>query len=119
MSLPTSTPHQGFNNEVLAELREIRQSLNGVESKILDVKQSLQDEIHNIRAEILEFQLKAQQLDDIGEWSARFRERITLADLERLREDVQSLKEYKAKSTVVFATAQFVMAGLVAWITKG
>jgi len=117
------------NNQVLAELREIRQSISGLESKIVDTKSSLDDKItdtkqslHNeilsIRNELLEFQLKTQQLDDVSNWSQQFRENITIAELERIREDVAQLKEYKAKSTVIFALAQFVMAGVVAWLTS-
>jgi len=108
-----------WNSEVLRELREIRQSISTLDAKIADTKKSLQDEIHSIRAEILEFQLKTQQLDDVTDWANRFRERITLADLDRLKNEVESLKEFKAKSTVIFALVQFAMAGVVAWLTKG
>tara|TARA_B100001057_G_C22867963_1_gene957444 strand:- start:913 stop:1257 length:345 start_codon:yes stop_codon:yes gene_type:complete len=113
-----STPDH-WSTEVLKELQQIRQSISTLDAKITDTKQSLQDEIHSIRAEILEFQLKTQQLDDVTAWANRFREKITLADVERLKADVDALKEYKAKSTVVFATVQFIMAGIVAWLTKG
>jgi hypothetical protein len=106
-------------NSVVYELREIRNSLSTLDSKIGDVKQSLQSEIHSIRSEILQFQLKAQQLDDISEWSTRFREKITLTDIERMRDDISNLKEFKAKAAVSFAMAQFVMAAVVAWFTKG
>lgn len=108
-----------WNSEVLRELREIRQSISTLDEKIADTKKSLQDEIHSIRAEILEFQLKTQQLDDVTDWANRFRERITLADLERLKNEVDSLKEFKVKSTVIFSLVQFAMAGVVAWLTKG
>ena len=112
-------PTPNWNGEIIRELREIRNSITGLESKITDVKQSLQDEIHSIRTEMIEFQVRAQQLDEVSEWATRFKEKITLSDIERLREDVQNLREYKAKSTVVFATVQFVMAAVVAWLTKG
>jgi DNA repair exonuclease SbcCD ATPase subunit len=115
--------------QVLAELHEIRRCINNLDSKIVDTKSSLdskitdtkellQNEIHSIRNELLEFQLKAQQLDDVSNWSTQFREQITIAELERIRQDVASLKEYKAKSTVVFAVAQIVMAGVIAYLTK-
>ena len=107
------------DQNIINELREIRQSILNLESKVTDVKQSLQDEIHSIRAEMLEFQLRANQLDEVSAWTARFKETMTLAELERLRQDMQQLKEFKAKSTVVFAAAQFIMAALVAWFTKG
>ena len=104
------------NDLILQELREIRSSL---ETRITDVKESLQDEIHSIRTEMLEFQLRANQLDEISSWARRFKETVTLAEIERLRQDVQQLKEFKAKSTVIFALIQFLMATAVAWITKG
>lgn len=107
------------DDSVVKELREIRNSIVSLNTKISDVKDSLQGEIHSIRSEILQFQLKTQQLDEVTDWSTRFRERITLAELERMRDDLTALREYKAKSTVVFAAAQFVMAALVAWFTKG
>jgi hypothetical protein len=107
------------DDSVIRELREIRNSIVTMNTKISDVKDSLQSEIHGIRSEILQFQLKTQQLDDLTEWSTRFRERVTLAELERMRDDISALREYKAKSTVVFAAAQFVMAAIVAWVTKG
>lgn len=107
------------DDNLIKELREIRNSIGTLDAKVDNVKNSLQTEIHNIRSEILQFQLKTQQLDALNEWSTRFRERITLTELERMREDIAQLREYKAKSTVVFAAAQFVMAALVAWFTKG
>ncbi|MHA2135659.1 MAG: hypothetical protein ACW99J_17530, partial [Candidatus Thorarchaeota archaeon] len=91
-----STSDQNWNTEVLKELRQIGQSISTLDAKITDTKQSLQDEIHSIRAEILEFQLKSQQNDDVNAWATRFREKITLADIERLKADVDSLREYKA-----------------------
>jgi DNA repair exonuclease SbcCD ATPase subunit len=106
-------------SEVLNELREIRTSISRLDAKITDTKNSLQDEIHSIRAEILEFQLKTQKLDEVDEWSKEFKSKITIADLERLRDDVITLKEFKTKSTVMFMTAQFLMAAALAWFTKG
>ena len=110
---------------VIRELQEIRQSIAVLDSKLSDTQRSLQNEIHTIRAEIhtiraeiLEFQLKSQQLEDIHTWTTRFREKITLSDVEKLREDVLQLKEFKAKSTVVFAVVQFAMAAIVTYLTK-
>lgn len=107
------------NDNLMNELREIRNSISTLDSKIGDVKLSLQNEIHNIRSEILQFQLKTRQLDDLTEWSTRFREKVTLADLERMRDELTTLKEFKVKATVSFAMVQFVVAGLIAWFTKG
>lgn len=103
---------------VLKELQEIRQSISKLDEKIVDTKHSLQDEIHSMKEDLLSFQLKAEKLEDIHTWSKQFQENITLAELLRLRDDVASLKEYKAKSTVIFAVIQFGMATLVAWLTK-
>lgn len=108
------------NQEALIkELKEIRELVSSLDTKILESRTQLQDEIHSIRTEVVAFQLRAIQLDDLSAWSARFRETITLQDLERLRSEVQSLKEFKAKATMLFASVQFLMAGVVAWITKG
>lgn len=114
------------NLAIMTELQEIRRSISNLESKMSDTQKDLQTDIHSIRAEIhtiradiLEFQLKAQQLEDIHTWVGKFKDRLTLSDLEKLREDVAHLKEYKAKSTVVFAIVQFAMATIVAYLTKG
>lgn len=111
---------------IMNELQAIRISISNLESKMTNTQKDLQTdihsirtEIHTIRADILEFQLKAQQLEDVHTWVSKFKDRLTLSDLEKLREDVAHLKEYKAKSTVVFAIVQFAMATLVAYLTKG
>jgi hypothetical protein len=111
--------HSSDHQDLLKELREIRELVSSLDTKILESRTQLQDEIHSIRTEVVAFQLRAIQLDDLTAWSARFRETITLQDLERLREEVQSLKEFKTKGTMFFASVQFLMAGVVAWITKG
>lgn len=110
---------------VLDELKEIRKSIvrldekiTDTNDKIADTKTSLQDEIHSIKADLLQFQIKTQQLEELQSWSTDFKNTLTLAELERIRADVVSLKEYKAKSTVVFAVVQFGMAALMAWVSK-
>jgi len=118
---PHNNPSQvsSFDAELIRDIREIRTSINSIDTKVADFKQSIQQEIHNIRVELLQFQMRASQLDEVTSWTTRFREQITLADLEKLKDDVQHLKEYRAKSTVIFAVVQFLMATTVAWITKG
>ena len=108
-----------FDAELIRDIREIRTSISSIDTKVADFKQSIQQEIHNIRVELLQFQMRSAQLDDVTAWTTRFREQITLADLDRLKNDVQHIKEFKAKSTVVFAVVQFIMAAAVAWFTKG
>lgn len=110
---------------VLDELKEIRNSIvrldekiTDTNDKIADTKTALQDEIHSIKADLIAFQIKTQKLEDIHNWSRKFQNTVTLAELERIREDVVILKEYKAKSTVVFAVVQFGMAALMAWVSK-
>ncbi len=114
------------NVAIMTELQEIRRSISHLDSKMSETQRDLQAdinsiraEIHTIRAEILEFQLKAQQLDDISNWTGRFREKLTISDLEKIKDEVDQLKVYKAKSTVVFAIVQFGMAAVVAYLTKG
>lgn len=114
-----------MSDQIIQELQEIRRSLSSLDGTMTETQRALQAdintlraEIHTIRAEILEFQLKAQQLDDIYQWSSRFRERLTISELERMKAEVDQLKVYKAKSTVVFAIAQFTMAAIVAYLTK-
>ena len=109
---------------IMTELQEIRRSISNLDSKMSETQRDLQADINAIRAEIhtiraLEFQLKAQQLDDISNWTGRFREKLTISDLERIKDEVDQLKVYKAKSTVVFAIVQFGMAAVVAYLTKG
>jgi len=105
--------------ELIRDIREIRTSVLSIDSKVADFKQSMQQEIHNIRVELLQFQMRASQLDEVSSWANRFREQITLSDLEKLKDDVQHLKEYRAKATVIFAVVQFIMGVAVAWVTKG
>lgn len=120
MSSDENQPHvTTLDAELIRDIREIRTSINSIDTKVADFKQSIQQEIHNIRVELLQFQMRSAQLDDVTAWTSRFREQITLTDLERLKNDVQHLKEFKAKSTVVFAVVQFLMATAVAWFTKG
>jgi len=107
-----------FNAELIRELQEIRNSISSLDQKILDTKTSLQDEIHSIKSEILEFQLKTQKLEDIHTWSKEFQQKITLSEIERLRIDVSNLKEYKTRAAVIFGVIQFGMGGLMAYMLK-
>ena len=114
-----------MSDQIIQELQEIRRSLSSLDGTMTETQRTLQAdintlraEIHTIRAEILEFQLKAQQLDDVHRWSQKFREKLTISDLERMKSEVDQLKVYKAKSTVVFAVVQFAMAAIVAYLTK-
>ena len=108
--------------EIMRELQSIRDCINetksSLDSRISDTRELIQNEIHGIRTELLAFQAKTQQLDDLTAWSTQFRETVTLAEIERLRQDVEALKLHKAKSMVIFAVAQFLMAGGVAWFTS-
>ena len=114
-----------MSDQIVQELQEIRRSLSSLDGQMSETQRALQAdinalraEIHTIRAEILEFQLKTQKLDDVHQWSRSFREKLTTSDLERMKNDVDALKVYKAKSAVVFAVVQFAMAAIVAYLTK-
>jgi len=107
-----------FQAELIKELQEIRKSITSLDQKIVDTKQSLQDEIHSIKSEILEFQLKTQKLEDIHQWSKEFQQKLTLSDLEQIKLDVSDLKIYKTKAAVIFGLVQVLMGGAFAYLTK-
>lgn len=110
---------QNQESDLSRDIREIRTCITAIDAKVADIKQSMQQEIHAIRVELLQFQMRAAQLDDVSSWSSRFREQITLTDLEKMREDVQGLKEYRTKAAVTFTVIQFIVGIGVAWFTKG
>lgn len=116
--LPNTPLHAPTSDMILVEIREIQKSLNSMQTQINDVKKSLQDEIHAVRTEFLDFQIRARQLDDVYDWSQRVREVITVQELERIRNEVNELSNFKIRVTLLFAVAQAITAAIVAYITK-
>jgi len=117
-TLPTLPNTSPTTETILNEIREIQKALVSVQTQINDVKKSLQDEIHAVRTEFLDFQIRANQLDDVYTWSQKVREVITIQELERIRNEVNELSNFKVKVTALFAAAQAITAAVVAYITK-
>lgn len=117
-TLPTIPNQSPTTDTILNEIREIQKSLGSMQTQINDVKKSLQDEIHAVRTEFLDFQIRANQLDEVYTWSQKVREIITIHELERIRHEVHELSNFKVKVTVLFAVAQAITAVIVAYLTK-
>ena len=111
---------------IVEQLNRIQASITGVEgqirdldSRVTDVKESLQEEILSVKGEMLQFQLTRDKLEDVYIWSKTFRETVTISEVERLRAEVEVLRQFRAKASMIFVAVQFAMGAILFWMKVG
>jgi len=97
------------------QLRDVEGRLRELDVRVSDVKNSVREEMESVREEILQFQLTRNKIEDVYNWSRKFQETVTISEVERLRAEVENLRQFRAKATMVFVTVQALMGAGLFW----
>ena len=97
------------------QLRDVEGHLRELDLRVTDVKDSMRQEMETVREEILQFQLTRTKIEDVYNWSKKFQETVTISEVERLRAEVETLRQFRAKATMVFFTVQAMMGAGLFW----
>jgi DNA repair ATPase RecN len=97
------------------QLRDVEGHLRELDLRVSDVKESMRQEMETVREEILQFQLTRTKIEDVYVWSKKFRETVTISEVERLRSEVETLRQFRAKATMIFFTVQAMMGAALFW----
>tara|TARA_Y100000592_G_scaffold94261_1_gene158730 strand:+ start:310 stop:699 length:390 start_codon:yes stop_codon:yes gene_type:complete len=97
------------------QLRDVEGHLRDLDLRVSDVKESVRQEMENVREEVLQFQLTRNKIEDVHTWSKKFRETVTISEVERLRAEVENLRQFRAKATMIFITVQAMMGAAMFW----
>jgi len=97
------------------QLRDVEGHLRELDIRVSDVKNSVREEMETVREEILQFQLTRNKIEDVYNWSRKFQETVTISEVERLRSEVETLRQFRAKATMVFFTVQAMMGAALFW----
>lgn len=97
------------------QLRDVEGHLRELDLRVTDVKDSMRQEMETVREEILQFQLTRTKIEDVYNWSKKFQETVTIGEVERLRAEVETLRQFRAKATMVFFTVQAMMGAGLFW----
>lgn len=97
------------------QLRDVEGHLRELDLRVSDVKNSVREEMETVREEILQFQLTRNKIEDVYNWSRKFQETVTISEVERLRSEVETLRQFRAKATMVFFTVQAMMGAGLFW----
>ena len=97
------------------QLRDVEVHLRELDARVSDVKDSMRQEMEAVRDEILQFQLTRTKIEDVYNWSRKFQETVTISEVERLRSEVETLRQFRAKATMIFFTVQAMMGAGLFW----
>lgn len=97
------------------QLRDVEGHLRELDVRVSDVKSSVRQEMEAVRDEILQFQLTRTKIEEVYSWSRKFQDTVTISEVERLRAEVENLRQFRAKATMVFVTVQALMGAGLFW----
>lgn len=97
------------------QLRDVEGHLRELDVRVSDVKDSVRQEMEAVRDEILQFQLTRTKIEEVYSWSRKFQDTVTISEVERLRAEVENLRQFRAKATMVFVTVQALMGAGLFW----
>ena len=73
-----------------------------------DIKK-LQDQVHDLKSELIELKAQTGKVQDVLDWKARIDEIASPSQLQTLKNDVDSLKLFKTKAVTIFMVVQVAM----------
>jgi len=91
-----------YSKMVLKQLEDLGNSMNG-----------LRQEIQELKSELAEIRGQQSNVQDLKEWKNKIDEVCSPSQLKEMREEVESLRIFKAKAITVFAVVQFIMGAVM------
>ena len=91
-----------YSKMVLKQLEDLGNSMNG-----------LRQEIQELKSELAEIRGQQSNVQDLKEWKNKIDEVCSPSQLKEIREEVESLRIFKAKAITVFAVVQFIMGAVM------
>jgi archaellum component FlaC len=82
-----------------------------------DEIKTIKNEVHNVRQDIAVMRAREDRVDQLIEWKAKMEEQASPVQFGNLINEINELKNFKTKATVIFATFQFAI-GIAMWAIK-
>jgi len=87
-----------YSKLVLQQLEDLNNSMGDLRSEI----QTLQTQVAELRGQ-------QNSIEPIKQWKERIDDIMSPSQLDQMKKEVEDLKQYKTKSTAIFAFVQFLM----------
>jgi predicted nucleic acid-binding Zn-ribbon protein len=91
--------------------------LNELENLSQEIR-TMKGEIHNIRQDLAVMRAREDRVVQLLGWKNKMEEYATPSQIGNLIKDVDELKSFRTKATMVFATVQFAIGIAMAFILK-
>jgi len=87
-----------YSKLVLQQLEDLNNGMN-----------QLRTEIHELKTEVAELRGQQNNITQLTQWKERIDDIASPSQLREMKREVEELKQYKTKSTAIFAFIQFLM----------
>jgi archaellum component FlaC len=91
--------------------------LNELENLSKEIK-TMKSEIHNVRQDLAVMRAREDRVVQLLGWKNKMEEYATPNQIGNLIKEVEDLKSFRTKATVIFATVQFLVGIAMAFILK-
>lgn len=91
-----------YSKMVLKQLEDLGTTLNG-----------LRTEIQGLKTEIAEMKGQRENVQDLKSWKDKVDEVCSPSQLKEMKQEVESLKLFKAKAITIFTVVQFLMGAIL------
>lgn len=91
--------------------------LNELENLSKEIK-TMKSEIHNVRQDLAVMRAREDRVVQLLGWKNKMEEYATPNQIGNLIKEVEDLKSFRTKATVIFATVQFLVGIVIAFVLK-
>jgi archaellum component FlaC len=91
--------------------------LNELENLSKEIK-TMKSEIHNVRQDLAVMRAREDRVVQLLGWKNKMEEYATPNQIGNLIKEVEDLKSFRTKATVIFATVQFLVGIVIAFVMK-
>lgn len=91
--------------------------LNELENLSKEIK-TMKSEIHNVRQDLAVMRAREDRVVQLLDWKNKMEEYATPNQIRNLIKEVEDLKSFRTKATVIFATVQFLVGIVIAFVLK-
>lgn len=91
--------------------------LNELENLSKEIK-TMKSEIHNVRQDLAVMRAREDRVVQLLGWKNKMEEYATPNQIGNLIKEVEDLKSFRTKATVIFATVQFLVGIAMAFVLK-